>query len=72
MEGRLDYFGSTVNIAVRLSDLAQGGEVLLSKKVLDDPGARAFAEKMNCDQEQRATLRGVMQAVEIYRLRPGI
>ena len=70
MEGRLDYFGSTVNIAARLSDLAQGGEVLLSKKVLDDPGARAFAKKMNCDQEQVATLRGVMQAVEICRLRP--
>ena len=71
MEGRLDYFGSTVNIAARLSDLAHGGEVLLSKKVLDDLGARAFAKKMNCDQEQAANLRGVMQAVEICRLRPG-
>ena len=39
VEARLDYFGSTVNIAARLSDLAQGGEVLLSKKVLDDLGA---------------------------------
>ena len=72
LNGRLDYFGSTVNIAARLSDMAQGGEVLLSKRVLDDPGARAFAEQMNCDQEQLATLRGVMQAVEICRMRPGI
>lgn len=58
--------------AARLSDMAQGGEVLLSKRVLDDPGARTFAEEMNCDQEQLATLRGVMQAVEICRMRPGI
>lgn len=72
LNGRLDYFGSTVNIAARLSDLAQGGEVLLSKKVLNDPGARSFAEAMNYDQEQLATLRGVMEAVEICRLRPGI
>ena len=72
MEDRLDYFGSTVNIAARLSDLAQGGEVLLSKKGLDNTDASAFAEKMNCDQEQVAILRGVMQAVEICRLRPGI
>ncbi len=71
LNGRLDYFGSTVNIAARLSDMAQGREVLLSKRVLDDPGARAFAEKMNCDQEQAAALRGVMQAVEICRLQPG-
>ena len=58
VEARLDYFGSTVNIAARLSDLAQGGEVLLSKRVLDDPSARIFAEKMNCGQEKAANLRG--------------
>ena len=72
LNGRLDYFGSTVNIAARLSDMADGGEVMLSKRVLDDPTARVFAEKMNCDQEQLANLRGVMQAIEICRLRPGI
>jgi class 3 adenylate cyclase len=72
LNGRLDYFGSTVNIAARLSDMAQGGEVLLSKRVLDNPEAQALAKKMNCDQEQLATLRGVMQAVEICRMRPGI
>ena len=71
LNGRLDYFGSTVNIAARLSDLAQGGEVLLSTKILDDPAAQAFAEKLNCDQEQLANLRGVLQAVEVCRLRPG-
>lgn len=72
LNGRLDYFGSTVNIAARLSDMAQGGEMILSKTVLDDPGARAFAEQMKCDQEQLATLRGVNQAVEICRLRPSV
>jgi class 3 adenylate cyclase len=72
LNGRLDYFGSTVNIAARLSDLAQGGEIILSKKVLDDPAARVFADQMRCDQEQLATLRGVTQAVEICRIRPGV
>ena len=71
LNGRLDYFGSTVNIAARLSDMAQGGEVLLSKSLLDDPVARALAEKMNYYQEQLGTLLGVTQAVEICRLRPG-
>lgn len=70
LNGRLDYFGSTVNIAARLSDLAQGGEVILSKKVLEEPEARDFAEQMKYDQEHFATLRGVTQAIEVCRLQP--
>ena len=72
LNGRLDYFGSTVNIAARLSDLAQGGEVIISKKVLDDPEAKSYAGQMKLAQEQLATLRGVTQAVEICRLRPEV
>lgn len=34
---RLDYFGSTVNAAARLPGLADGGEVLLSEQVANDP-----------------------------------
>lgn len=71
LNSRLDYFGSTVNIAARLSDLAQGGEVILSKKVLEEPEARDFAEQMKYDQEKFTTLRGVNQAIEVCRLRPG-
>ena len=70
LNGRLDYFGSTVNIAARLSDLAQGGEVILSKAVLEDPEARELAEKLLCDQERETALRGVTQKVEICRIRP--
>jgi len=72
LNGRLDYFGSTVNIAARLSDLALGGEVILSTAVLEDPEARILAENMHCDQEREAELRGVMQKVEICRIRPVI
>lgn len=72
LNGRLDYFGSTVNIAARLSDLAQGGEVILSKAVLADPQARALAESMHYDQEQETILRGMLQTVEVCRLRPGL
>jgi class 3 adenylate cyclase len=72
LNGRLDYFGSTVNIAARLSDLAQGGEIILSKAVLKDPEARELAVEMLCDQERETTLRGVMQKVEVCRIRPDL
>jgi class 3 adenylate cyclase len=34
---RLDYFGSTVNIAARLVGLAGGGDIVVSDEVLGDP-----------------------------------
>ena len=34
---RLDYFGSTVNIAARLPGLAEGGEVVFSNEIKGDP-----------------------------------
>jgi class 3 adenylate cyclase len=35
--GRLDYFGSTVNVAARLVSLSSGTDVVVSNAVLEDP-----------------------------------
>lgn len=37
LNDRLDYFGSTVNIAARLNSLSAGGEIVLSETVVQDP-----------------------------------
>jgi class 3 adenylate cyclase len=37
LNDRLDYFGSTVNITARLPGFSQGGEVILTEDVYDDP-----------------------------------
>jgi class 3 adenylate cyclase len=34
---RLDYFGSTVNMAARLQGQSEGGDIVLSRAVADDP-----------------------------------
>ncbi len=39
---RLDYFGSTVNIAARLGALSAGGEVVVSDVVATDPEVEAL------------------------------
>jgi class 3 adenylate cyclase len=39
---RLDYFGSTVNIAARLPAFSQGGELIFTKEINDDPEVRQF------------------------------
>jgi len=42
---RLDYFGSTVNIAARLPDFSQGGELIFTEEINDDPEVREFIAK---------------------------
>jgi len=44
MNGRLDYFGTTVNVAARLADLSTGDDVVVPDVVLDDPEARSLID----------------------------
>ncbi len=44
---RLDYFGSTVNIAARLPNFSKGGELILSETFYEDPEIRNFIAE-NC------------------------
>jgi hypothetical protein len=37
LNDKLDYFGSTVNIASRLEHLSEGGDIVISAAVHDDP-----------------------------------
>jgi class 3 adenylate cyclase len=40
LNDRLDYFGSTVNMAARLEGLSTGSDVIISRAVYDDPEVR--------------------------------
>ncbi|HEV7743393.1 MAG TPA: adenylate/guanylate cyclase domain-containing protein [Pyrinomonadaceae bacterium] len=42
LNGRLDYFGSTVNMAARLEGLSTGNDVIISQVLYDDPEVRTF------------------------------
>lgn len=42
---RLDYFGSTVNIAARLEKFSEGTDVVISDKVYADPEVRDFLQE---------------------------
>ncbi len=68
LNNRLDYFGSTVNIAARLSDLAQGDDIWLTKAVLNDPDTLTLAEEFPCDCDQKIQLRDIHRTIEVCRL----
>jgi len=68
LNDRLDYFGSTVNMAARLEGQSQGGDIVFSEAVLADPDAAALLASMPLVTE-RASLRGFDQEV-VYRRLP--
>jgi class 3 adenylate cyclase len=51
LNDRLDYFGSTVNMAARLESLSTGEDVVISRALFDDPEVREFIanEKLQCE-----------------------
>jgi class 3 adenylate cyclase len=67
LNDRLDYFGSTVNMAARLQSESVGGDIVLSAEVLADPRVRALLRGQT-QVEESAALKGFGQRVAFYRL----
>jgi class 3 adenylate cyclase len=47
LNDRLDYFGSTVNMAARLESLSTGNDVIISRALYDDPEVRELIAEEN-------------------------
>ncbi len=54
LNDRLDYFGSTVNIAARLESLSSGSDVVISGSVYDDPEVRELLSSLEREVEVTA------------------
>jgi class 3 adenylate cyclase len=66
---RLDYFGQTVNIAARVQNAAAAGEIVVSPEVYAAPRVRdVISESKLKAKKDAVSLKGVGDAVEIYRL----
>ncbi len=72
LNDRLDYFGSTVNIAARLSHFSAGGEVILSEPIRNDPEVLAFLEKAaapNSMSRFQSEIRGFEQSMDLWKIK---
>jgi class 3 adenylate cyclase len=67
LNDRLDYFGSTVNMAARLQGQSTGGDIVLSTSVAGDPAVR---EVITASPQRRETvaLKGFTEPVGFIRL----
>lgn len=71
LNGRLDYFGQSVNIAARVQGLADGDELCVTDDVYEFAGVREQLAGFEVAAE-RAQLKGIARPVPLRRVRGGI
>jgi class 3 adenylate cyclase len=64
---RLDYFGSTVNLASRLQAQSDGGDIVLSRALAEDPAVAAALEGRAL-QNEAAAVKGFERPVSFLRV----
>lgn len=67
LNDRLDYFGSTVNLAARLQGQSGGGEIVLSREMAADAEIARQLDGLAA-RPDRAILKGFDQPTDFYRL----
>ena len=71
LNDRLDYFGSTVNIAARLPNFSTGGEAIISESIRNDQEVLEFLEKNappNSLTRFQGDIRGYDQSMDLWRI----
>jgi class 3 adenylate cyclase len=69
LNDRLDYFGTTVNLAARLQGKSLGGDIVLSGEILADPPVRALLAGVAVTAET-AQVKGFAEPVAFWRVGP--
>ena len=70
--GKLDYFGTTVNMAARVQAQSQGGDVVLTRALQEDPGVQEVLKSAGVSCETlTVSLKGLEGDHMLVRLRPG-
>jgi class 3 adenylate cyclase len=76
LNGRMDYFGTAVNIAARVEGLAAGDDVVTTAAVLAEASARQVLEEARRNGAQvsefATSLRGLEEAVQVVRITPRV
>ncbi len=67
LNDRMDYFGTTVNMAARLQGQSQGGDVVLSHAIARDPAVKPLLADV-ATREETVALKGFDQPVGFVRV----
>lgn len=67
LNGRLDYFGTTVNLAARLQGQSRGGDIVVSEAMAGDPAMDGQLAALGARPET-ATVKGIEKPVAFRRI----
>ena len=67
LNDRLDYFGQTVNIASRVQELADAGEIYVSQEVYNSLGVREAVAHCQVEHEHVA-MKGISEKLQVYKI----
>jgi class 3 adenylate cyclase len=68
MNDRLDYFGSTVNLAARTEGQCRGKDIVITKKIYDIPGIKEIVSKFEIEKFE-SELKGFAEAQFLVRIK---
>ena len=69
LNNRIDYFGSTVNIASRVQGSAGGDEIFLTEEIYSSDGVLELLQEYDCQVESALIeLKGIYEQVKIYKV----
>lgn len=72
LNDKLDYFGSTVNIAARLEGKSEGSDIVTTHTIMDDAGVQEILVEKEVEIEHfAAELRGFGEH-QLYRIKPAL
>jgi len=70
MNERLDYFGSMVNIAARLTEFSAGGEIVLSEAAYNDNQVQSWLRENQVELEKlSANIKGFDEPVPVWKIK---
>jgi adenylate cyclase len=70
LNDRLDYFGSMVNIAARLTEFSAGGEIVLSGEVYNDPLVKSWLQENGVEAKRvSANIKGFDDPVLVWKIK---
>ena len=67
LNDRLDYFGTTVNLAARTEGQCQGNDIVITKKIYDIPAVKEFL-KDNKIEKFEASVKGFNESYSLVRI----
>ncbi len=67
LNGRLDYFGATVNLAARLQGQSRGGDIVVSDDMAGDPGVGGQLATLGA-QPETALVKGIETPIAFQRI----